>query len=122
MKEGNSYAESGVDYDPMDRAKILFQEKARETAFLLKYLGLKDVEDSRGESAYVWEEEDRYGAITMEGLGTKNIVAHEMRKITGQTYYDHIGYCTVSTIINDLLSVGATPHVITSFIAANSKF
>src|SRR3989344_8789929 len=48
-------------------------------------------------------------AAVVEGLGTKNLVADEMRKITGKTYYEIIGHDTIAAIINDLISVGATP-------------
>lgn len=70
---------------------------------------MEEVLLSRGESAYVWKQGDVYMASAIEGLGTKNLVADGMRKITGKTYYDVIGHDTVATIINDLISVGATP-------------
>lgn len=51
-------------------------------------------------------------ASVVEQLGTKNLVADAMRKITGKTYYDIIGHDTVATVINDLVSAGAKPLVI----------
>jgi phosphoribosylformylglycinamidine cyclo-ligase len=60
-------------------------------------------------------------ASVIEGLGTKNLVADEMRKITNKTYYDVIGHDTVATIINDLVTVGATPLVIHAYWAVEDN-
>lgn len=119
-RKGGAYSLSGVNYAAMDPVKILAQKRARETSYSADHLGIKEVEASRGESAYVWEEEDRFGVKAVEGLGTKNVVADEVRKITGKTYYDLVGYDTVSTIVNDVISTGAQVYVITAFWAAGS--
>jgi len=39
------------------------------------------------ESAYVWEEEDCYRSLVVEGLGTKNLVAYAMRPVAGNAYF-----------------------------------
>ena len=56
-------------------------------------------------------------ASVVEGLGTKNLIADEMRKITAKTYYDVIGHDTVATVINDLITVGAKPLTIHAYWA-----
>jgi phosphoribosylformylglycinamidine cyclo-ligase len=56
-------------------------------------------------------------ASVIEGLGTKNLIADGMRKITNKTYYDIIAHDTVATVINDLVTVGATPLVLHAYWA-----
>src|SRR3989344_5016126 len=114
-----SYSSSGVSYEIMDPVKKLAQDKARETSKNLE--DGKVVEGSRGESAFVWEERDCYKASVIEGLGTKNLVADEMSKITGKTYYDVIAQDTVACIINDLVVVGAKHQVLNAYFAVGNS-
>ena len=107
-----TYQSTGVDYSAMDSFKRMAQLRARETSENLNYFGAKEVEASRGESAYVWEEQDSYRAFVIEGLGTKNKVADATRSITGRTHYDAIAQDTVAMIVNDLIVVGAEPQVV----------
>lgn len=122
-KEGNpiTYADTGVDYSKMDPGKRFAQEEAITTAGNLERLGMKELTSSRGESAYVWEEKDSYRTLVVEGLGTKNLVADEMRKITGKTYYDQIAQDTVAMIVNDLITSGATPMIINAYFGIGSS-
>ena len=76
-----SYSAAGVDYDVLDPLKRLAQKTGLQTAKNLDQFGYKEISGSRGESAYVWEEEDAYRAFVVEGLGTKNLVADEMSKV-----------------------------------------
>src|SRR5258708_38047364 len=101
-KPSLSYASSGVDYSAMDPIKRLAQTKAKETSPNLESQGFSEVVESRGESAYVWDEGDSYRAFVIEGIGSKNLVADEARKLTGKTYYDGIGKGTGAMIVNDL--------------------
>ncbi|MDO8265392.1 MAG: AIR synthase-related protein [Candidatus Saccharibacteria bacterium] len=117
MNKKQTYAQSGVDYSAMDPIKVLAQKSARSTALNLKAFGASEVAESRGESAYVWEEPDAYRALVIEGLGTKNLVADEMRKITGKTYYDSIAQDTIAMVVNDLVVVGAMPQVVNAYFA-----
>ena len=87
----------------------------------MNYFGAKEVEASRGESAYVWEEQDSYRAFVIEGLGTKNKVADATRSITGRTHYDAIAQDTVAMIVNDLIVVGAEPQVVNAYFAVGSS-
>lgn len=118
-----TYSQSGVNYEDMDPVKKMAQEAGRLTAKNLLFHGFSEISDSRGESAYVWKQGNVYMASVIEGLGTKNLVADGMRKITGKTYYDVIGHDTVASIINDLITVGASPLVIHAYWAVgNSDF
>lgn len=99
----------------MDPLKKLAQQMGKSTSHNLLNFGAKEVEKSRGESAYVWEEEDSYRALVIEDLGTKNLVADEMAKITGKTYYDTIAQDTIAMIVNDIITVGALPQVINAY-------
>lgn len=114
----NAYALSGVDYTSIDPLKKLAQKLAKTTS---NNSDIKVLEESRGETAFVWEEEDCYRAFVIESLGTKNLIADEMRKITGKTYYDCLAQDTVAMIINDLISVGAKPQVVNAYFAAGSS-
>lgn len=120
-KQHINYAKSGVNYALIDPIKIVAQNAAKETAKNLVSHGFSEITDSRGESAYVWKQGDSYMASVIEGLGTKNLVADATRIITGKTYYDVVGHDTLATIINDLVSVGATPLVVHAYWATGDS-
>lgn len=120
-KAGQIYAKAGVDYSKMDPIKILAQKKAKATAKNLGNFGMTEIGASRGESAYVWEEPDAYRALVIEGLGTKNLIADGMRKITGKTYYDQIAQDAIAMIVNDLIVVGALPQVVNAYFAVGDS-
>ncbi|OGY25107.1 MAG: hypothetical protein A2Y57_00555, partial [Candidatus Woykebacteria bacterium RBG_13_40_7b] len=105
----------GVDYNLLDAVKKLAQEKSISTAKFLKKVGFSELSESRGESAFVWQQGGLYMAAILECLGTKNLVADEMYKITGKTYYDVIAQDTVATAINDLTALGAKPLTLHAF-------
>ncbi len=112
-----TYSQVGDNYETKDPIKKLAQVSATKTGISLKKRGFKEIADSRGESAFVWKQGNILMASTIEGLGTKNLIADITRKITGKTYYDIIGHDTVATIINDLVTVGAKPLVIHAYWA-----
>lgn len=118
MNKKITYSQTGVDYSVMDPLKKLAQQKGEQTSNNLINFSIKEVKESRGESAYVWEEEDSYRTLVIEGLGTKNIVADEMQKITGKTFYQQIAQDTVAAIVNDILTVGALPQVINAYFGS----
>jgi len=122
MQEGEragklTYEQAGVDYGRIDPLKVLAQKAARETARNLLAAGFAEVAASRGESAYVIDLGDFYLASVTECLGTKALVAEEMRKITGQTYYDAIAQDTIAMAVNDVITVGARPLCIHAYWA-----
>lgn len=106
---GLSYESSGVNYDQLDAFKRACQHAARTTTPALKEHGLAEPKSIRGESAYLIESADAYLAHVEEGLGTKNLVADAMLKLTGRSFYRNIGIDTVATIVNDLVTCGALP-------------
>ena len=116
-----TYSQTGVNYEAMDPVKILAQLRAKETASNLNRFNMTEVGESRGESAYVWEEPDAYRAFVIEGLGTKNLIADAVRKLTGKTHYDAIAQDTVASIVNDLIVVGAEPQVVSAYFAVGSS-
>lgn len=115
-----TYAQVGDNYDTKDPIKKMAQLAARQTQIKEKS-GFTEISDSRGESAFVWQQGPILMASVVEGLGTKNLVADDMRKKTGKTYYDIIGYDTVATIINDLITVGAKPRVVHAYWAIENN-
>ena len=87
----------------------LLADFVRAASGALKLHGLKEPEAIRGESAYLLESAEEFLAHVEEGLGTKNLVADAMLKLTGKSYYQNIGIDTVATIVNDLITTGALP-------------
>ena len=118
MKSKITYTNSGVNYASVDPIKKLAQDFAKKTS---QNSDVKVVEESRGESAFVWEEQNSFRATVIEGLGTKNLIADEMRKITKKTYYDSLAQDTVAMIVNDLIVVGAKPQIINAYFATGSS-
>lgn len=116
-----TYSQTGVNYQTMDPVKVLAQLRAKETSSNLNRFGMTEVGESRGESAYVWEEKESYKAFVIEGLGTKNLVADEVRKFTGKTHYDAIAQDTIAMIVNDLIVVGADPQVVNAYFAVGES-
>ncbi len=116
-----TYKDTGVDYSQIDPVKVLAQKAALETSRNLNTHELSELEASRGESAYVIDMGDFYCTSITECLGTKALVADEMRKITGKTYYDKIAQDTIAMAVNDILTVGALPVSIHAYWAAGSS-
>lgn len=116
-----SYKKSGVDYGLLDPVKRLGQVAGLATVNNIKGTGFKELRASRGETAYILEGPDAYYVLVEEGLGTKNLVADEMRKITGKTYYDVIAQDTVAAIVNDLITAGARPLTVLAYWAVGDS-
>jgi phosphoribosylformylglycinamidine cyclo-ligase len=116
-----SYAETGVNYTELDTVKRLAQQEAAKTAPELESAGMAEVPASRGESAFVWESQEAYHALVVEGLGTKNLVADATRKLTGKTYYDQLAQDTVAMIVNDVVVVGAKPLVVNAYFGVGDS-
>lgn len=121
MSKKLTYTDAGVDYEAMDPFKRIAQLAGKETSVNLKRFGFSEVEWSRGESVYLIETADSYLAHVEEGLGTKNLVADAMYILTGKTYYDNIGQCTVATIVNDKITLGALPLSVAMHLAVGTS-
>jgi len=115
-----TYKESGVDYETIDYIKRIAQLAGKKTVNNLPK-NYKEIIQSRGESAHVVDTGEYYFASVIEGLGTKNLVADEMYRLTGKTYYYSLAYDTVAMIINDLITVGAKPLTLMAYWAAGSS-
>ncbi|MEO5927684.1 MAG: AIR synthase related protein [Patescibacteria group bacterium] len=109
----------GVDYSLLDPFKIAAQTSARETSHHLKRFGYTEVEESRGESAYLIETPWGYLAHVEEGLGTKNIVADKY--FEDQPNYECVGQDTVAMIVNDMVTLGAQPISLQMHVAAGAS-
>jgi phosphoribosylformylglycinamidine cyclo-ligase len=113
----NIYAEAGVDYATLDAAKRLALEKAMSTSSLLAARGGRAFDESRGQSAFVFEFGGQKLALVVEGLGTKAMLARAYMEETGEDFFGAMAYDTVAAIVNDLCSVGALPLVVNAYFS-----
>ncbi len=116
-----SYEQAGVNYDLIDPLKVAAQRAAAATATHLGGHGFTEVKASRGESAYVVDVGPFYLASIVECLGSKALVADEMKALTGNSYYAGIAQDTIAMAVNDLITVGATPLVVQAYWAAGGS-
>ena len=116
-----TYDQAGVNYDLIDPLKITAQRAAAATASHLAGHGFSEVKASRGESAYVMDVGPFYIASIVECLGTKTLVADEMAKLTGKSFFAGIAQDTIAMAVNDLITVGATPLVVQAYWAAGGS-
>ena len=116
-----TYEQSGVAYDKIDPLKVAAQRAAASTAAQLATHGFSEVQASRGESAYVVDVGPFYLASIVECLGTKVLVADEMARLTGKSYFAGIAQDTIAMAVNDLITVGATPLVVQAYWAAGGS-
>ena len=108
-----------VNYSQADPMKVLAQKEGLATIKNLP-AGFSEVEGTRGESAYVFSMGGRWGAFVQEGLGTKSLIAQEIYQKTGVSHFKAVAQDTVACIINDLVSVGATPVVLNAYWSSSS--
>ncbi len=118
MAKKLSYHQS-VNYSQADPMKILAQKEGLATAANMPF-GYQEVAGTRGESAYVFNMGEAWGAFVQEGLGTKSLVAQAVYATTGQSHFAAIAQDSVACIINDLISVGATPVVVNAYWSSSS--
>lgn len=115
------YRAAGVDYDLIDPLKVAAQRSAAATAGQLGGHGFAEVAASRGESAYVVDVGPFYLASIVECLGSKALVADELARLTGRSWYDAIAQDTIAMAVNDLITVGATPLIVQAYWAAGGS-
>src|SRR5947208_14235780 len=94
-----NYESAGVRYDTLDAFKRACQREAATTVDQLARHGVSEPPGVRGESAYLIETAQNYLAHVEEGLGTKNLVADAMLKLSGKSFYYNIGVDTVGTVV-----------------------
>jgi len=119
----DAYAKSGVRYSDMDPFKRLAMERGSRTAKNIRYLDAEEVSESRGESAHLVRVNGLIIAHVEEGLGTLNLVADDMYRLTGSPvpYYRACSYGTVAMILNDLATTGATPISVLMHLAVGDS-
>lgn len=111
--ENQSEHAGGVDYNSLDHLKRTAGAAAANTDYLahiVRELGFEVLRWSRGESVFLV----RHPATGMifgflvEGLGTKNLIAENiaLRKASGKTHYDVMGWDTVAMHVNDAITLG----------------
>ncbi|MBX4198261.1 phosphoribosylformylglycinamidine cyclo-ligase [Candidatus Parcubacteria bacterium] len=122
-----TYADAGVNYENLDPFKRKCQMRAKRTYQNAERFGVYGREASRGESVYLMKvDANRFGEHQMyvghveEGLGTKNLVADAVRKITGRSHYRQIAQDTVAMIVNDPATVGIFPASVAMHVAVGS--
>src|SRR3569832_1660451 len=116
-----TYEQAGVNYDLIDPLTVAAQRAAAATAGHLAAHGFTEVKASRGESAYVVDVGPFYLASIVECLGSKTLVADEMARLTGRSFYASIAQDTIAMAVNDLITVGATPLVGQAYWAAGGS-
>ncbi len=123
MEKQMTYESTGVNYADMDPFKIACQKRAMLTSKNAERLGFKSFEWTRGESVYLFGSSGLYPILSHveEGLGTKNLVADEMYKITGKSYYDQIAKDTIAMIVNDIITLGTFPVSLAMHLAVGNS-
>lgn len=116
----STYGSVGVDYDTLDAAKRSALAQALATSPLLAQHGGRALDESRGETAFVFEFDGKTMAIVLECLGTKSMIAREFQEVTGNDRFADIAFDSVAAIVNDLCCVGAVPLVVNAYFATGS--
>lgn len=114
---GDRYKEAGIDYGVLDAAKRLALSQAIATSPQLEVHGGRAHDESRGQSAFVFDFGGLTLALVVEGLGTKAMLARQYLDATGEDRFGAMAYDTVAAIVNDLCSVGAVPLVVNAYFS-----
>jgi phosphoribosylformylglycinamidine cyclo-ligase len=122
MSSGSSaYRSAGVDYQALDAGKRGALTEALSTSPLLEQRGGRALDESRGEPAFVFKCGELTLAFVVEGLGTKSLIARQLRRQAGAGGLAAVAYDTVAAIVNDLCCVGALPLVVNAYFATGSS-
>lgn len=112
-----------VGYGNMDPFKVFAQQSAQLTDEALIDSEYSPVDWSRGESAYLIEDTDRYLGMVTEGLGTKNRIVEELlRRVASDPklaahYWACLAQDAGAMIVNDLVTLGVRPLVVQMYLA-----
>ncbi len=110
-KKEFTYANAGVDIEKVKHAHSSMAELFRQT-FSNRFDKFGRVMSEIGHYAGMIDiGGGRLLAIHVDGVGTKTLVAHAMRK------YDTIGIDCVAMNVNDLICMGAEPTTLVDYIA-----
>ena len=116
----STYGSVGVDYTTLDAAKRSALAQALATSPLLAQHGGRALDESRGETAFVFEFDGKTMSMVLECLGTKSMIAREFQETTGEDRFADIAFDSVAAIVNDLCCVGAMPLVVNAYFATGS--
>lgn len=117
MSNLGEYQRAGVDYSILDKVKRDAVHRAAATSGLLAAHGAVEVGGSRGSTAYVLKVGGLTLATVTEGLGTKSVIAEDYLAQTGESRFADVAVDAVAAIVNDVISVGANPMVVTAYFA-----
>jgi phosphoribosylformylglycinamidine cyclo-ligase len=117
---GDRYKEAGIDYGVLDAAKRLALSQAIATSPQLEARGGRAHDESRGQSAFVFDFGGLTLALVVEGLGTKAMLARRYMDEAGEDRFGAMAYDTVAAIVNDLCSVGAIPLVVNAYFSTGN--
>lgn len=116
-QKDSAYKRAGVNYDSLDPFKRFCLELASRTEQFSTH-PFSCISETRGESAFGFnilqlpgELSEKINSIfhVEEGLGTKNLIADAMQKVTGRKHYHHsIAKDAVAMIVNDLITQGVS--------------
>src|SRR3989344_4757517 len=121
----------GVNYEALDYFKRCALKAARETLSNTEHLGITVIRDTIGDSATLTVSKapiHRVADVT-EGLGTKNLVADAINRLTisDEVHKTIFGSCyrgiardTVAMIVNDLVTLSAQPIGVKMHLAIGS--
>src|ERR1700731_1109057 len=122
MTSGSSaYSSAGVDYQALDAGKRGALTEALSTSALLERTGGRALDESRGEPAFVFQCGELTLGFVLETLGTKAVIARQLRQHVGARGFAHVAYDTVAAIVNDLCCVGALPLVLNAYFATGGS-
>ncbi|HZU60250.1 MAG TPA: AIR synthase-related protein [Solirubrobacteraceae bacterium] len=122
MTSGSSaYRSAGVDYRALDAGKRGALTEALKTSGLIESLGGRALDQSRGEPAFMFQCGGLTLGFVVEGLGTKSLIARQLRDRLGGAGFASVAYDTVAAIVNDLCCVGALPLVVNAYFATGSS-
>jgi phosphoribosylformylglycinamidine cyclo-ligase len=113
----DEYQRAGVDYSILDQVKRSAVQRAAATSVLLAGHGATEFAGSRGATAYVLKLGGLTLATVTEGLGTKSVIAEDYLAQTGESRFADVAIDAVAAIVNDVISVGANPVVVTAYFA-----
>jgi phosphoribosylformylglycinamidine cyclo-ligase len=120
VQSEDAYRKAGIDYPLLDAGKRLAIDSALSTSAFLAKRGGKALDDSRGESAFVFELAEQTLALVLEGLGTKSIIARLVAEEQGVNHFRAVAFDAVAAIVNDLCCVGARPLVVNAYFATGT--
>lgn len=110
MADGMTYSKAGVDIRKEEQAIKGIGNWIRKT-FKFREGKLGSVMEDIGMYANLVDLGDYALAVTMDGVGSKVLVAQELNK------YDTIGVDLVAMNVNDLVCVGAEPILMVDYLA-----